>query len=304
MDIPEYTDEEYWNNVIRQYIAGNPEFTCRFDIELHMWGYFKFCLKKQNPFLFHHVLIPLLEAILSEHTCVLKSGTEIYRARNDSNHSLWTEWNDYCRIEYTQKTLKNLEKRDVDGKVIQEVQEEYDALLNEPRTQKVKERIESGFQGFDAKGSSAPPWNKAVAGRCNPKGVAYLYAALESQTAVAEIRPHIKDTISIALLKPVRDLKLVNFDYDPDAVVDGKDFLFNNIQKDFSVRDIDRDDDYLVTQYITALIENLGYDGICFRSSLVKDGTNYVVFDPDTCQVVSSELCFLSEVKYVFGKCK
>lgn len=304
MDIPEYTDEEYWNNVIRQYIAGDPEFTCRFDIELHMWRYFKFCLKKQNPFFFHHALIPLLEAIFSEHTCVLKSGTEIYRARNDKDRCLWTEWRDYCDIEYIQECLKDLEERNGDRKVIQEKQKTYDAFLNEPRAKKIKERIESGFQGFDAKGSSAPPWEKAVAGRCNPKGVSYLYTALESQTAVAEIRPHIKDTISIALLKPIRDLKLVDFDYDLDTDVDGKDFLFNVIRKDFSVRDIDRDDDYLVTQYITALIENLGCDGICFRSSLVKDGTNYVVFDPDTCQVVSSELCFLSEVKYVFGKCK
>lgn len=304
MHIPEYTDEKYWNDVINKYSADSSQFAWRLDIEFRMWEYFKYCLKKRNPFFFQHPLIPLLESAFSEHIYVLKSGTDIYRARNDSGRNLWKEWNDYCQIEHTPKVIKSLEKRNIRPDLIQEQWKKYDDFLKEPRTQKIRERVEAGFQGFDAEGSSAPPWNKAVAGRCNPRGVSYLYTALEDHTAVAEIRPHIKDTISIALLKPIRDLKLVNFDYDPTATVEGKDFLFNNVQRDFSIRNIDRDDEYLVTQYITALIECLGYDGLCFRSSLVSDGTNYVIFNPENCPVISSDLCLLSEVRYVFGKCK
>lgn len=304
MHIPEYSDWKYWDGIIEQYISNPAYFSARYDIEYHMWNYFKICLKKKNPYFFHHAIIPLLETTFSEHTCVLTQGTEVYRARNDSKRDLWREWNGYCQITSMPESLQKLEELKVADEIIQKEREKYEALLADPHTQQIKEKIEAGFQGFDAKESSAPPWYKAVAGRCNPKGVSYLYAALEEHTAVAEIRPHIRDTISIAQLKPSRDLKLVCFDYEPSETVEGKNFLFNNIQRDFSIRSKDRDDEYLVTQYITALIENLGYDGLCFRSSLVCDGTNYVIFNSENCPVVSSSLFFLSEVKYEYSKCK
>lgn len=302
MDIPAYTDEVYWNSIIQQYIEGRCWFAL--DIENHLWNYFKFCLKKNNPFFFQHPLIPLLESIFSKHVYVLHNGIEIYRAREDKDHCLWDEWQDYTRIDSTPKAIKRLENRHVNEDIIQNQREQYEAFLNDARAQQIKARVESGFQGFDANGSSAPPYDKAIAGRCNPKGVAYLYAALEEHTAVAEIRPHIQDTISIAQLKPIRDLRLINFDYDPTAIIPGEDFLFHNIQMDFSVINKNKSDDYLVTQYMTALIEHLGYDGLCFRSSLVKNGTNYVIFNPANCSVISSNLCYLSEVRYVYQKCK
>lgn len=131
-----------------------------------------------------------------------------------------------------------------------------------------------------------------------------MYASLEEHTAIAEIRPFIRDSISVAVLKPARDLHLVNFDFEPTAVVNGRDFLFNDIQRDFSKINKSQNGDYLITQFIASLIEHLGYDGLCFRSSLVKDGTNYVIFKPSDCPAVSSKLVYLSEVNYVYGQCK
>ena len=131
-----------------------------------------------------------------------------------------------------------------------------------------------------------------------------MYAALEEHTAIAEIRPFIRDSISVAVLKMTRDLHLVNFDFEPTAVVNGRNFLLNDIQRDFSKINKTQNGDYLITQFITSLVEHLGYDGLCFRSSLIKDGTNYVIFNPSDCPAISSKLVYLSEVNYVCGQCK
>lgn len=47
---------------------------------------------------------------------------------------------------------------------------------------------------------------------------------------------------------------------------------------------------YLSTQYIAEEIKNMGFDGLRFRSSLNKNGYNIVLFNPDDCVAVSSDL--------------
>lgn len=304
MEFPEYTNDAYWTEVINQYIQNDNKYLGVCDIESHFWEYFKDCLKRNNRFFFEHPLLPVLKDEFERNACTLLQDTAIYRARIDCDRKLWNEWKAYCRIESEPKELKNLEKRDVPTAKLAELWKEYEDFVNSEQIKEIKKRIESGFQGFDANGSSAPPKGKASAGRCNPEGVSYLYAALEEHTAIAEIRPFFRDSISVAVLKPVRDLRLVNFDFDPTATVNGRDFLFNDIQRDFSKINKNKNEDYLITQFITALIEHCGYDGLCFRSSLVKAGTNYVIFNPSNCPTISSKLIYLFEVNYVYGQCK
>lgn len=305
MEFPAYTDDTYWTDVIKQYIQNNNKHPDWYNIEYYMWEYFKNCLKRNNRFFFEHPLLPVLEAEFKRNACKLPEGTKLYRARIDSDSALWNEWNDYCKIELTPVLLKNLKSR---GKISDEQLIEYwqkhEDFINSEKTQEIKRRVESGFQGFDASGSSTPPRGSAGVGRCNPDGVSYLYAALEEHTAIAEIRPFIKDSISVAVLEPVRELYLVNFDFEPTDVVNDRDFLFNDVQRDFSKINKTQNGDYLITQFITSLIEHLGYDGLCFRSSLVKDGTNYVIFNPSDCPAKSSKLVYLSEVNYVYKECK
>lgn len=301
-DPPEYTNKEYWDKATQLYIQAPNKFSgpAYIFFEDYLWEYFKFCLTCSNRYFFQHPLIPYLESVFQKHTIVLSKGTEIHRARLDEDYKLQNEWCDYQSIKTTPETIKKIEKFNGHTVDIKTLQEKYESDY----FKRIKKRIESGFQGFDAQGSTAPPTEKASAGRCNLKGVSYLYAALEEHTAVAEIRPHITDTISIAVLKPLRDLKLINFDYNPEDPVEGKDFIFNDIQKDFSLINRDQSNDYTITQYVTSLIEHLGYDGLCFRSSLVDDGTNYVIFNPEDCNVDSSKLCLLSKVIYDYGQFK
>ena len=46
------------------------------------------------------------------------------------------------------------------------------------------------------------------------------------------------------------------------------------------------------------LIKSMGYDGIIFKSSLVYDGINYVIFDSKCCTPISSKLYHIPSVKY------
>ncbi len=304
MNFPAFTDDAYWTEVIEQYIQNNNKHPNWHNIEYYMWEYFKDCLKRKNRFFFEHPLLPVLESEFNRNAGTLLQGTAIYRARIDSGNELWNEWKDYCKSELTPQTLKNLERMNYTADMLAELKKEHEKFINSEKTKEIKQRIESGFQGFDANGSSAPPKGKASAGRCNPEGVSYLYAALEEHTAIAEIRPFIRDSISVAVLKPTRDLRLVNFDFEPTAVVNGRDFLFDDIRRDFARINKTQNSDYFITQFIASFIEHLGYDGLCFRSSLVKDGTNYVIFNPSDCPAISSKLVYLSEVNYVCEQCK
>lgn len=80
--------------------------------------------------------------------------------------------------------------------------------------------------------------------------------------------------------------------------------FFNDIQRDFSKINKTQNGDYLIPQFITSLVEHLGYGDLCFRSSLVKDGTNHVIFNPSDCPAISSKSFYLSEVNDVCGQYK
>lgn len=55
-----------------------------------------------------------------------------------------------------------------------------------------------------------PRRDRTKEGRANPKGIPYLYTANDKETAIAEVRPWIGAYVSIAELKVVRPLTIVN----------------------------------------------------------------------------------------------
>lgn len=297
---PEYSDLTYWDNIVDQYIQGKQPLVLIPNIERQIWDYFKYCLKSQNRYFFQHSLISVIQESFEKNVSILRKDTKIFRARSDDQHTIWNENWRYSEIISTPKHLKSLSSMEYDSTKLAEMQANYVKVLNAPETKRFKEKLDRGFQGYDADGCGAPPSELASAGRCNSEGVAYLYAAQEEHTAIAEIRPYVGDTISIATLQPKRDLKLVNLDYDPSAVVSGSEFFYNEIQQEFSQVNKGKKNDYLITQYITSLVAHSGYDGLCFRSSLVEDGTNYVIFNTNDCEAISSKICYLTGVQYQY----
>ena len=301
---PQFSDLAYWDNIVNRFIQHEYPYVLIPDIERQIWDYFKYCLKSQNRYFFENPLITIIKESFQKNIYILKKDTKIFRARNDDQHKLWKENLDYSVFMDTPRSLENLKNINYDSAKLEELRTNYYNILNSPESARIKDKLDRGFQGYDADGCGAPPSEKALAGRCNCEGVAYLYAAQEEHTAVVEIRPYVEDTISIATLKPIRDLRLVNLDYDPSVMISGAEFFYNEIQQEFARVNRGQKNDYLITQYITSLAEHLGYDGLCFRSSLVEDGTNYVVFQSDNCKAVSSKICYLKGVKYQYFQFK
>ncbi len=64
--------------------------------------------------------------------------------------------------------------------------------------------IEVGPFGINELG--APPAQKAKIGRINPQGISYLYLSNDKQTAILEVRPWLKQTVSVGYFKITSDL--------------------------------------------------------------------------------------------------
>jgi len=146
------------------------------------------------------------------------------------------------------------------------------------------------FWGYDEKNSDAPPPGKSAPGRINPDGISYLYAAEDIRTAILEVRSVPTQIISVAQIELTEDIKLYSFTKSSSSGSDGKDLLswtdYGEISNYFSIPNYGGKSYYLATQYVSEYIKHMKnpegqtmFDGLCLRSSLNPDGTNYVLFD-------------------------
>ncbi len=161
-----------------------------------------------------------------------------------------------------------------------------------------------GWWGYGKRESDAAPSDATGNGRINPMGISYLYAASRKETAALEARPVISQMVSIAEVQ-TKD-KIVLFDltrnvFDDDNSADEDVRMFRKLLAHyFSKPNYSGEKAYLVTQYISEYVKSniqlstgLRFDGICFSSSLDREGTNYVIFDTTEhpkYEIVSSSL--------------
>lgn len=156
------------------------------------------------------------------------------------------------------------------------------------------------FKGFDADGSGAPSCDSIKAGRANPDFIRYLYLAEDSDTACYEMRPIIGQYISVATFRTTKDLKLYDLTRRFPAKFEDPKYeapsLFDCISDHFSMPNADDPRKYIPTQFLTEKIKELGFDGIRFRSSLKENGVNVVVFQPESCEALSSDLIQIGKI--------
>ena len=145
---------------------------------------------------------------------------------------------------------------------------------------------ERHYRPYSASSISAPPPPVAGAGRMNRGGVSFLYLATDADTAVAEIRPHPGHFCSVGSFEASRDLRfadLTSIDVCNYAASDkqlDEYLLLKTIDDLFSIPVTPESrTDYHLTQLLADAFRHLGFDGVCYRSS-VGEGKNYVVFDP------------------------
>ena len=147
-----------------------------------------------------------------------------------------------------------------------------------------------------SKDMGCPPAEKATAGRANPIGIPYLYLCDNIDTTFYEIRAVYLDKVSVGRFVIQRDLDLVDFNTDTnlfyafnsennDSLIEviKHKILFKKISADLSkpLRRYDTEIEYVPTQLICEYCKHNGADGIMFKSSLHKSGSNIVLFNKD-----------------------
>lgn len=143
-------------------------------------------------------------------------------------------------------------------------------------------RIAVPYKG-DALGALPPP--QANANRMNRQGVSVLYVASEIDTALAEIRPHPAQLLSIGGFKPSRRLRVANFDV-PIAGFAANDDRLATFAAIYQIDTLlstpivpEERHRYAATQLLTDILIRRGFDGVTYRSS-VGEGRNLCAFDP------------------------
>lgn len=164
------------------------------------------------------------------------------------------------------------------------------------------------FVPFKDKEVGAVPPLKATGGRANRVGVSYLYCATDSYTAIAEVRPHPTDVVSLGQFIASRELKVFDFS-EPNLLdfIESDDTLllmipYAKMAGIFNTATPPSlEGRYSVSQLISDCIRKEGYDGIQF-SSTVGQGKNLVVFNPSYMQFVegSSMVVEIDKVQYTY----
>ena len=150
------------------------------------------------------------------------------------------------------------------------------------------------FKGYNAKESTAPDADLVTNGRANPDHIRYLYLCEDALTSVYEVRPYIGQAVSVAKSKLLRDIKVYDLTMEVPELIPDSDVplesLFNSIGRMFSRPYTGEVSKYIPTQYLAEEIKKMGFDGLRFNSSLHEGGVNLVLFDPEVCKAVSSDL--------------
>ena len=230
---------------------------------------------------------------ISEHVITLPVNTTLFRARIDINDTLRDHANNLMQVNILTE-LK--ESKSITGKV--EVEKIILRFTNTDGYDAYREQHQSGFEGFAADECMCPPPHKVSHGRCNLPNSPHLYAAADIHTAIAETRPYIRDTISVASLCCEKDLRIIDFCFDFEDQDKCSDWFYMSMSSEFSVVNKGKENDYFATQYLTMLVKSLGYDGLTFKSSMVMDGVNYVIFDDAACKPISSKLYTVAQARY------
>jgi RES domain-containing protein len=149
-----------------------------------------------------------------------------------------------------------------------------------------------------------PRPDRASDGRVNPRGIPCLYTATHAETAAAEVRPWIGTYVSVAQMRILHDLTVVNCTSDDQrnmiyfaepSAPEREISVWRDIDRAFA-RPVERDEhsaEYAPTQVIAEMFRQHGFDGIAYRSSLGK-GHNIALFDLDAAEVLN---CTVHQVR-------
>lgn len=115
-------------------------------------------------------------------------------------------------------------------------------------------------------------------GRAKAKHISFLYAAFDVKTAIMEIAPKISQTVSVAQVELNKNIKIIVFSiFHKNGKTEG--IKLTSLSKYFSSLNYNEESEYLPTQYLCEYIRELGFEGVCFKSSVNSGHKNLVIFD-------------------------
>ncbi|WP_154840007.1 RES family NAD+ phosphorylase [Clostridium paraputrificum] len=166
----------------------------------------------------------------------------------------------------------------------------------------------------------SPPIYLSNNGRCNPKGIRYLYLSESVTTSISEVRPNVGDIVTVAHFNIPISVNFFRFDtykLMEEHSVNNRKWINNDILR--NLLDIINEDlslavttsssiDYLPYQFISEYLRTKGYMGFAFDSSVrlkINDddsrGVNYVLFDEkifDNLEITKLEKYKIKRVDY------
>lgn len=157
-------------------------------------------------------------------------------------------------------------------------------------------RTEEGTGIIPVDKMGAPPKEKATHGRANPAGIPYLYVGSDEPTALAEIRPHPGEKVTVAKCSLKCDLTLINLTSPRDTIsafVMDDEFRVQQYHDQIGLlekfgHELTRPVlpsaaayNYTPSQYLCEFIKSKGFDGVIYSSS-VGSGVNFAIFYPNT----------------------
>jgi len=172
-------------------------------------------------------------------------------------------------------------------------------------------RISEGSEKLHLSKMGRPPIEMSQHGRANPLGITYLYLASDTETAIAEKRPFVKDKVTVGnfLVKAplsVVDLRDPKID-DPFQYGDNLGFVLTylgflrklgfELSKTISPKEADIE--YIPLQYLCEFIKIRGYDGVAYKSSVAK-GYNIAVFSDKKLECTDTKAYEIKNIQYTF----
>lgn len=165
-------------------------------------------------------------------------------------------------------------------------------------------RIQKDGKAYSEKEMGAPPKRLVGHGRANPAGIPYLYVASGITTAVAEVRPHTGDKVSVAEFAVPADPKIIDLaaprrTVSPFVLEDESkvgllraDIGFLEQLGEELARPILPNAaavDYTPSQYLCEFVKTCGFHGVRYKSSAGSD-TNLALFKPSLAKIGSIEV--------------
>lgn len=256
------------------------------DISMEkMWKEFAEEIKTQSRFFPKSGLLAEVEKMTTYATNTIRKREIFYRARNYHTNLEYAEKELVQLLPELQKQFPELGllEEDIQSETVISFLETFNGItgsgegtINRKITELKKDN--GGFYGFDSKNSDAPNSQRTGDGRANAKHISFLYTAFDVETAIMEIAPKIDQPVSVAEVELNKDLKVFDFsNFHKDGGSEG--ITLTSLSKYFSSPNYNDESEYLPTQYLCEYIRELGFEGVCFNSSVNSGHKNLVIFD-------------------------